>query len=283
MKLNNLQKNFAIFFSVIISILIATLVWEKINLPTNNTSFTKEFLISKGYNPINDTIKYIFFVSLPLIIFLFLNQVLKKKAIQVKELIFEKDEKSTNYHPAILILSFIFVIFIFLEFFSVNFPLSNLRINQMHDGTFLTPTQNSLSTNNFWTSSYLVHGGTDLFYPLLAWKIFGVESIGATRIFTIFLILFVKLLSVLLSYQFTKILKLNKETKILFFSIFTLILISMSNYTFLGKSYYISWKDIYIVSFLIFFIELFINSKIRSLSIILICLIATTSIVFQID
>ena len=48
MKLNNLQKNFAIFFSVIISILITTLLWEKITLPLNNTNGAKGFLIDIG-------------------------------------------------------------------------------------------------------------------------------------------------------------------------------------------------------------------------------------------
>ena len=72
MKLNNLQKNFYIFFSVVISILIVTLLWEKITLPLNNTTGAKGMLVLKGYNPTNDTIRYIFFIALPLIIFLFL-------------------------------------------------------------------------------------------------------------------------------------------------------------------------------------------------------------------
>mgnify|MGYP000489386153 CR=1 FL=1 len=72
MKLNNLQKNLYIFFSVIISILIVTLIWEKISLPLNNTIGAKGFLVAEGYNPTNDTARYIFFISFPLIIFLFL-------------------------------------------------------------------------------------------------------------------------------------------------------------------------------------------------------------------
>ena len=250
MKLNNLQKNFYIFFSVIVSILVVTLLWEKINLPLNNTIFTKELLALKGYNPADDTIRYIFFITFPLLVFLFLNQKLKKKTLKVKELIFEKDEKITNYYPTLIILAFIFIIFIFLEFFSVNYSIErapNYRFDAMHDGTFLVPANNYLFTKNFWKSTFLVHGGSDLFYPLLTWKIFGVQSIGVTRTFAIFLVLFVKLLSVLLAYQFTKILNLNRESKILFFTIFTSILIAMSNYNFLGSSYYISHKDIYII------------------------------------
>ena len=64
MKLNNLQKNFYIFLSVIISILIATLLWEKINLPLSNITGAKGSLTSKGYNPANDTVRFIFFICL---------------------------------------------------------------------------------------------------------------------------------------------------------------------------------------------------------------------------
>ena len=91
MKLNNLQKNFYIFFSIIISILVATLLWEKINLQLNNTNVTKGFFVARGYNPINDTIRYIFFVGLPLIIFLFLNQILNKRFIKICDIIFEEN------------------------------------------------------------------------------------------------------------------------------------------------------------------------------------------------
>ena len=199
MKLNNLQKNFYIFFLVVISILIVTLLWEKISLPLNNTTGAKGLLVSMGYNPNNDTIRYIFFISFPLIIYILSNQTLKKRTIRVRELIFEEDKKVINYYPVLTILSFIFIIFIFFEFFSINFSFSNYTLDHFHDGQFLTPTQNYLFTKNFWTSSHLTHGGSDIFYPLLMWKIFGAESIGATRSFPIFLILFIKLLCVLLS------------------------------------------------------------------------------------
>ena len=79
MKLNNLQKDLYIFFLVIISIIVATLLWEKISLPLNNTIEASGILVNEGYNPINDTLRYILFISLPLIVFLFSNIWIKKK------------------------------------------------------------------------------------------------------------------------------------------------------------------------------------------------------------
>ena len=277
MKLNNLQKNFFIFFAITISILIVTLLWDKISLPLNNAVETKD------YSATNDTIRYIFFISIPLITFILLSQTLAKKSIQVKKLIFEEGEKVKNLDPALLFISFILVIFIFLEFFSINFVLSDYKFDQMHDGAYLMPAQNYLSTKKFWISSHLTHGGSDVFYPVLAWKILGVETVGAARTLNIFLILILKLLCILLSYQFTKISNLSSEAKILFFTIFTSILISMSKYSFLEANYYFHHRDIFTILFLIFFIELFIYSKLRSFFIITICLTATTAIFLHID
>lgn len=283
MKLDNLQKTFYIFLAVIVSIFIATLLWEKISLPLNNLGGTKGSLVLKGYNPANDTIRYILFITLPLIVYLFFNQKLKKKTIKIKEIIFEKDKKIVNYQPFLILFSLIFVILILYEFFSINFSFSNYRLDHFHDGNFLTPFQNFLLTKKIWISSQLIHGGSDIFYPFLMWKFFGAHSIGASRAFPIFLILLLKLSCVLLSYQFTKISNLNKYSQILFFTILTYVLISMSTYTFLGAGYYFSHKDIYIILFLIFFIELFIDSKFKSLSIFLICFISTASMLLQID
>ena len=73
MKLSNLQVNLVIFFSIVISILISTLIWDKITLPLDNSIGIKSTLTEKGYNPINDTLRYIFFISFPLIVFIFFN------------------------------------------------------------------------------------------------------------------------------------------------------------------------------------------------------------------
>jgi len=82
MKLSNLQINLVIFFSIIGSILISTLIWDKITLPLDNSIGIKSTLTEKGYNPINDTLRYIFFISFPLFVFLFLNVILKKKLLK---------------------------------------------------------------------------------------------------------------------------------------------------------------------------------------------------------
>jgi hypothetical protein len=283
MRLNDLQKNLYIFFSVIVSILIVTLLWENINLPLNNTIGAKGLLVSKGYNPTNDTIRYVIFISIPLIVFLYSSYIFKNKFINIKQLIEEREKSISNNYQIYILISFIFSIFIFLEFFSLNFSFSSYVLDQFHDGNYLTPFQNYLSTKKIWISSHVTHGASDIFYPVLMSKILGIQSIGAVRVFDIFLILLLKISTIILSYQLTKITNLSKEGKILFFIIFTSILLSMSRYTFLASAYYFSHKDIYIILFLILFIELFLNSNLKNFSLIVLPVIATISILFHID
>ena len=127
MKLSNLQINLIIFFSILISIFISTLIWDKITLPFNNTIGVIGPLTEKGYNPFNDTIRYIFFISFPLIVFLVLNLTFKKKIIKIKELIFEEFTEVKKNNPIIVILSLIFILFIIFEFMSLN--LFNYRLD----------------------------------------------------------------------------------------------------------------------------------------------------------
>jgi len=289
MNQDNLKKTFFIFLSVIFSIFIVCFLWENIKLPSHNTLFTSNFWELRSYNPNNDTLRFIIFVSMPLITYLFLSKKLKKKNIKLKSLLYENKKRIINYHPGIILLALIFISLIFLEFFSINFPItgefSKYKLDLLHDGNYLTPTQNYLSTNSFWLSSFLIHGSSDILYTLFFWKIFGIKSIAAYKTTSIFLILIIKILCILLSYQLTKITNLKHETKILFFSILSAIIVSMSFFKFTGggSSYYITDRDIYVILFLIFFVELFIKSKFKILSTVLICVISTLSIILHID
>ena len=49
MKLSNLQINLVIFFSIVTSILISTLIWDKISLPLNNITGTTGALVEKKH------------------------------------------------------------------------------------------------------------------------------------------------------------------------------------------------------------------------------------------
>ena len=94
MKLNNLQKNLCIFLSLVLSIFFVSFFWDKILITFSNSSGAYGALAEKKYNPTNDTLRYIFFISLPLFLYLYLNLILFKKKINLVELFYEKDKQT---------------------------------------------------------------------------------------------------------------------------------------------------------------------------------------------
>ena len=145
----------------ILAIIIATFFWEKINLTYNPQNQIHGEYSIKNYNANTDVIRFVFFISFPLIIFLLSYIVFNTKNIfYFKEVIFKKGEKtilrekSGKYN----FLFFIFIFFIFLEFFSIDFSKFGNNLDLFHEGTSLTPSNNSDLVNGFWSTSYAALG-----------------------------------------------------------------------------------------------------------------------------
>ena len=282
MKLNNLQKNLFISFFVFFTILLCTLLWGKIYFNVSNITGAVGSITEKNYSTDSDTLRYVMFISLPLLVYFFLNFIFKKsELIDFKELFTESERKSYQNELTIYFLIIIFFCFIIFEFLSLNLP--NGPIDTFHDGEILVPAQNYFLKQSFFLSSYTVHGGSDIFYPVITWKIFNTESVGAARTFFTILIFLLKLLCIFLSYQFTKITPLKKEIKVIFFIIFSISLLSMSYYQAPINFSYLSYRDFFLVLFLIFFIELFTHSRFKVFSTILVAVIASFAFLFHFD
>jgi len=282
MKLNNLHKNLIIFFLVFLTILICSFLWSKINLNISNVTGAVGEITKQNYSTDADTLRYVMFVISPLLIYFFSNLILKRNELTHPRLIFDTSGvKRSDKNLIIYYLIIIFCFFIFLEFLSINLP--TLSIDTFHDGEILVPAHNYFFNKNFFISSYTIHGGSDIFYPILVWKFFGVQSIGATRTFIIILIFLVKIFCVLLAYQITKISFLKKETKTIFFIIMSISLVLMSDYQAPINFSYFSYRDIFVILFLIFFLNLFIYSKVKSLNLFLVSAISSLALLFHID
>ena len=95
----NLQKfiNTYIFLGVILSVCLAKFFWGWIDI-----GYVKEFEIpgeySKfKYNPINETIRYVTFISLPLIVYLICIKIFRGKEIkEIKEIFFYNNIDKKN-------------------------------------------------------------------------------------------------------------------------------------------------------------------------------------------
>ena len=208
MKLTNLQKSLLIYFFVFLALVIGTLLWNKIYLNISNVTDAVGNITKKNYSTDADTLRYVMFVSLPILVYFFLNIILRKdELINFKELFKDNENKIYTDDKSIHILIIIFIIFIIFEFLSLNLP--DGLIDTFHDGEVLVPAQNYFLKQGSFISSYTVHGGSDIFYPVLAWKIFDSETVGAGRMFFLILILLLKFSTIFLSYQITKITKLH--------------------------------------------------------------------------
>ena len=82
----------------------------------------------------------------------------------------------------------ILLVLIFFQFLSLNLPIG--PIDTFHDGELFSVTKNTIHKGNFFKDTYTIHGFSDIFYPLIFWKITGFETIGSGRLFFFFLNLF---------------------------------------------------------------------------------------------
>ena len=286
MNYSKYATNLKVYTILFLSILISTFLWSKINLPYSNTHNVEGIYASLEYSAHNDVVRYIFFIGFPILTF-FLSLVIFKK----NEIIDFKDLFRINYEYSafskstkkIIIFSFIiFVAYILVEFLSLNMP--GMKIDYLHDGDYLTAAMNYFLTNNIW-SSFAVHGASMSIYPNLMWKIFDVESIGAYRLFPFFLIILVKLFSLYFVFQLTKIASLKDSFKIIFFIIFSFVILSMSDYGGLSNGGYnpISYRDLYLIFFLILLFNIIILEKSNYLNIFLISIVPSFTVLLHTD
>jgi hypothetical protein len=244
---NKNNKNLIIFLGVLLSIFLVTIIWK--SLPDNLK-----------------LVKYFIYVLLPLFVFLYL----KKKLLNENIFIFSKfkknkyniktKEKNLFSYP----LFFIFLTFIISEFVSLDLPMS--KIDTQHEGNYLSSFQNYISTGELWKKSHFPHGLSNLMYPYLGWKIFGFQTIGSFRLFFSLVVFILKILSVILVYQITKVSYLDRNQKHFFFIILSTIVLSLSSYEVPLNYSPLSIRYIFILLFLLFFLNIFIYSYIKFLN-----------------
>ena len=200
---SNYKNNLFIFFTTFISVFLVSILWSKINLPYNNKYEVIGVYSELNYSSYNDVVRYIFFITIPIITFLISLFFFKKNQfINLKDLLSVKNDRF-DYNVSnknIIYLYFIsFLILIGVDFFSLEMP--DFKMDYWHDGDFLTAAKNYSIKNKIWETTYAVHGASMSLYPNLMWKFFNIESIGAYRLFPWFLIILVKFFCLYFSYQ----------------------------------------------------------------------------------
>ena len=260
--MKNHTKVFISFILIISSIIFATFIWNKIYFPFKNPLEIIGEYSKQNYNPMNDAARYLIFIFFPLIVALLCCNFFKKNSFKnIKNQIFqnnkvwESDEKSKKSK----IVFFIFLVYIFLEFLSINFPYK--PIDLYHEGQMIMPAYNHLIKGGYWSSSYITVGVFhELFATSLAWKLFGLETIGASRIQYIILNLIFKITLLFLSYQITKKFILGENRKIFSFILLSFVMLSLNNFN-IWETHLLQYRDLPLVLFLILSLEVIDNKN----------------------
>ena len=252
-----------IFLAVILSVCLAKFFWGWIDI-----DYVKEFEIpgeySKfKYNPINETIRYVIFISLPLIVYLICIIIFRRQEIKEIKEIFFYDNSKTFYVIKNNLLALFFLIFltlILLDFLSTNLPSQQIDI--FHEGQWLTAGINYLKKGGYWTNSYITIGFfNEFFISLIGFKIFDIFSIGSSRFSILLLILFFKIFLIIFIYKLTVIQRMTENLKILFFVLISLIALSMTNNFGMVDDGILSYRELPLIIFLILLIPIISNEK----------------------
>ena len=280
------KNNLIIFTLLFLSFLFSIFLWPKIILPYTNVHNVAGIYDNLKYSSHNDVTRYIFFIGFPVLTF-FISLLLfkKEKMIHFNDLfksnneffIVNKDQKKVLFFSFI-----IFGFYILIEFLSLGVP--DMKIDRVHDGDYLTAAMNYLLTNKIWSSSYAVHGASMSIYPNIMWKIFNVESIGAFRLFPVFMAILVKSFSLYFAFQLTKIVNVKDSFKVIFFILFSFLILSMSDFDVLVGGYnLISFRDLYLIFFLILLFNIIIHEKNNYINIFLITIIPSLTMLLHTD
>lgn len=219
---------------------LGILLWGRFELPFSNPHDVMGPLVLKKYNPANGILNYLLLITMPTLLFLAVHWIeffwnnkgikkdhknkIKKKSnarmvefaipfsSQIKKLsefCFKKIRWIYLLHWFVVIFFSVSGIFYWLSMDFYYFPM-----DIFHEGESLTPAWKYLQTGELWKGSFFIHGVLyDPFLSILGWKIFDQVSIGAYRIFTLFMSHIVILPLALLFYTTAK--SINRSSSIL--------------------------------------------------------------------
>lgn len=277
------MKFFTTLIITSIVFIISSFFWQFINIPAYNPNEVVGLLSQKKINPLSDTIRFIFLFLNTVGIFFIIRFFQENKSVTVKTLFDTTEYSKLNSLEitSIKLIIFFLSIYLLVDFFSYN-P-NYLFYDPLHDGDNLTPAQNFEFTKKIWSSSYAIHGASNSIYGYLGWKIFDIKSIGALRFFYIILLFLIKALTIVLAFQITKLTNLNKNNKFFFFLILSVILINFVQYQTPINYSIFSLRDLYLILYLIFLIQLFSTKMINKNLVIILTFISNVALVLHYD
>lgn len=259
--------------------------WEFIKIPFDTSiTINGEHYLPQLHNPLNDSIRFIMFVFIPLFGYLIYNFIINQTKFFIffknNFLILEKNSSNFYTNKDLSKISFIFFIFLFVEFLSLDFKKFISEIDMFHEGLWLTASSNKIYTNEFWKSSYIGRGLFGNFYNYFAWKIFDTNTVGISRYIPLIFTLLNKLILILIAKSLIEKTNSDKIIKNFFFIILGFLVIDLFDYDITAGSYFRLFLLLVLTLLLLKYFETFEKT---SFSIFVIGLLSSISLFWFID
>ena len=268
--------NFKILFPSIIALIIASLLWDKIKFNFHNPHEIIGYYSIFEYSALNDNVRYIFFIGLPIITYLVSYIYFKKLNIKLlkKALCFDKNSIKKNNISKYYLLSFILIIF----FCSISYEFNKNFIDLFHDGQALSGALNFRLNKELWSGSFVVTGlFVDILNANISWKLFEVQSLSSYRLFIEILNLITSFVILIFIFNLVNDSNLKKNLKILFFITLTFIIF------FSIKDVLFYYRELPIFLFLYFVHKIFMGRKFVSISCLIIGILPLFALLWSLD
>ncbi|WP_435149488.1 hypothetical protein [Candidatus Pelagibacter bacterium nBUS_32] len=256
-----------------------TLVWPYVKLPYDTSiAIQGQDYPLNLYNPLNDSLRFVLFIFLPLSGYFFYRFFYGKITINLSN--DNKINKIDNNNKDLFFYTQILIIIVLFQFLSLDFKIFISNIDMFHEGLWLTASSNAIYTDELWQSSYVGRGLFGNFYNYFLWKFININSIGFSRFIPLVLTLCNKILFILIAKSLIEKCLLTKVEKNLFLIILSFLLINLFAYDVTAGSYF---RLFLILIFSLFILNFFDASNNKSLSFIGIGLLSSISMFWFID
>ena len=277
-----MQKKNIPYILLLISILFATLLWDKIFIISNESQIYGIYK-ENNYHPINEILRFIFYVSVPLIIFFISFYLINKNnCYSIKELFLYKNSNledqinRLNYHILIILL-----LLITLEFLSIDFTQLHRDVDHFHDGVYLSASNNFFLKNGLWSYSFVEYGLIN-FDSIVIWSIFNIKTLGSAKLLKYIYLLLNKGILIIIFYNISRLFFLNKNLQTIFFLITSLFSITLIDYVQFEASEF-PLRSFILLFFQYLFLKILSNNKSQFILPFILGLLSVLSFLWTLD
>ena len=224
------MKKYLPISSSLLLLAISIIFWDSIKLPYDESNVIVGQPFYKKFNPINDKIRFLFFIVPSVLIYLFcylrVNTNTFRFNLKSKDFfLYRLKIKEVNADNSLNLYSFLFILLITLEFFSLDFNRYIKTVDMFHDGTLLVPPLNYLQNKELLKSTIHNYGFIGNNLGLFSNFVLGYYSIGSITFISLMLVYLNKFFIILISKKIISYLNFEDTLKKLLFIIFTFFLI----------------------------------------------------------